>query len=184
MDQHLDTLHPLTFSEYSTDRIEALIQWVTSMFVPHYFYTLTTQRKPAAGMNVPQVAIGKDRVERAYRNYLRRINEDECRRLIANETLRLHDPRRYLRVWGHSYFSYVAVADDTDIHLVTDNRFRRAHVDLWPARIKRQAQDEVIIGSTRAVLTYVFNHLHRGANLIPPWHRERSVAVAQSRQSR
>ena len=184
MDQHLDTLHPLTFSEYSTDRIEALIQWVTSMFVPHYFYTLTTQRKPAAGMNGPPLAVGKDRMKAIHRGYVRRINEDECGRLIENGTLRLRNQGRYHRVWRHSYFSYVAVATDTHIHLVTDNRFRPAHVDLWPGRVKRQAQDAVTIRSTRGVLTYVFHHLDRGANLIGPWHRERAAGVAQSRQLR
>lgn len=172
MNQNPDTVLPPSISEYSTDRIEAHSQWVTGMFDPYYFFTLTTQRKPAAGMNAPPLAIGKDRVERMFRNYLRRINEDECRRLIANGTLGLSNRRRYHRVWKHSYFSYVAVAADTHIHLVTDNRFRPAHVELWPGRIKRQTQDEMIIRSPRGVLTYVFNHLNRGANLVPPWHRE------------
>ena len=153
----------------SDTQTKELSQLISSLFTSYYFFTLTTRPKAAARMMAPQIAYGPDQIERIFPRFLRPVNEDEAKRRIEADTIRLRNYRNYGRVWTHCYFSYVTVAAAGHLHLVTDQNFRLAHVGYWPGRIKRQARKDMTIRSVRGVLTHVFGHLHSGANLVGPW---------------
>jgi len=61
----------------SDTQTKELSQWISSLFTPYYFFTLTTRPK-AARMMAPQIAYGPDQIERIFRRFLRPVNEGEA----------------------------------------------------------------------------------------------------------